>query len=241
MKYRTRHTHLLLALDFDGTLAALRRDPAHARLSASRRALLERLGSQPGIRVLIVSGRPQSFLHRALAGSGAALAGEHGWMMEGIGAAWHHPRLRLRTRQAHALGQAARAAALAFAGVRVETKATTVAVHWRRAPEVIASPLRLKRALRKLVPAGWRLSGGKRLWEFRPADAWGKGEVISLAARKLGAEVLFIGDDETDEEAFRHLRHSARTVKVGSGPTRARERVKGIPGVDALLRGLLSR
>lgn len=226
---------VLVALDFDGTLAALRRDPSKVRLSAARRKLLARLGRAPGVRVLIVSGRPQAFLRRALAGSGAALSGEHGWVLEGIGPRWRHPRLPLRSRQAEALGAVVRRAVYGWSGVSVEVKTVAVVVHWRRAPGVHADPDVLKRWLTEHLPAGWRLAGGKKIWEFRPADGWGKGEVITLAARRLKARVVFVGDDVTDEEAFRHLGPGARTVKVGSGPTRARERVRGVGGVDALL------
>lgn len=228
----------LIALDFDGTLAAIRREAAAVRLPAIRRALLARLRRAPGVTVLIVSGRPRMFLRRILAGTGLALAGEHGWVMEGIGPRWRHPRLSIRARQTRALAAAARRAVHRMKGVRVEAKATAVAVHWRQAPQVVRDPARLKRILLPLLPVGWRLAGGKMIWEFRPADAWGKGDVIALAARRLKARVVFIGDDVTDEEAFRKLGRGARTVKVGSGPTGARERVKGLAGVDALLREL---
>ncbi len=46
----------LVALDFDGTLAALKRDPSAVRLSAARRALLARLGRAPGTRALVLGG-----------------------------------------------------------------------------------------------------------------------------------------------------------------------------------------
>jgi trehalose 6-phosphate phosphatase len=232
---------LLVALDFDGTLAPLRLDPAAVRLRAARRALLARLASAPGVTVLVVSGRPQAFLRRKLAGTGAALAGEHGWVLEGIGPLWRHPRLDLRSRQARRLAAAARRAVRRIEGARVEAKTSAVAVHWRRAPSALRDPFRLRKILSALLPAGWRLAGGKRIWEYRPADAWGKGEAVALAARRLRAGVVFIGDDETDEEAFRSLGARARTVKVGPGPTRARERVGGLAGVDALLRRLARR
>lgn len=231
-------SRLLIALDFDGTLAPIRRDPASVRLSAGRLALLGRIGRVPGVRILIVSGRPQQFLRRALAGSGAALSGEHGWMLEGIGARWHHPRLRRRASQARGIAAAVRRAVRGITGVKVEGKRTAVAVHWRRAPSVIADPTPLRRVLTALLPAGWRLAGGKRIWEFRPADAWGKGDAVALAARRLNARVVFIGDDVTDEEAFIHLGRGAFTVKVGPGPTLAQERVAGLRAVDVLLKRL---
>ena len=232
---------LLVALDFDGTLAAIRRDPAKVKLSAARRAFLARLGRVPGVRVLIVSGRPQAFLHRALAGAGAALSGEHGWVLEGIGRTWRHPRLSRRALEARLLAGVVQCAVQNLKGVRVEAKTAAVVVHWRSAPAVIRDPSALRQILDSLLPPGWRLSGGKRIWEFRPADRWGKGQAIALAARRLRAKILFIGDDETDEEAFRHLGRVARTVKVGSGPTRAKERVSGVAGVDKLLARLARR
>ncbi|MDX6768396.1 MAG: trehalose-phosphatase [Elusimicrobiota bacterium] len=234
----SRPERRLVALDFDGTLAALRRAPASVRLPEPRRRLLARLARTPGTTVLVVSGRPRSFLRRVLAGAGAALSAEHGWLLEGVGPRWRHPLLRRRARQARVLAAAARRTARAWPGARVEAKTVAVAVHWRLAPSVVRDPRPMRRALRALVPAGWRLTGGKRVFEFRPSDRWGKGEAIRLAARRLRAAVVFIGDDETDEEAFRLLGRGARTVKVGFGRTEARERVAGIRGVDALLRGL---
>lgn len=235
---KTSSSHLLVALDFDGTLTPIRKNPADVRLSAARRALLARVGRTPGLRVLIVSGRPQAFLRRALAGSGAALAGEHGWVLEGIGTRWSHPLIRLRARQARLIARGARRAVRGIKGVRVEGKRVAVAVHWRAAPSVILDPLPLRLILSGLLPAGWRIAGGKRIWEFRPADSWAKGDAVRLAARRLRARVVFIGDDVTDEEAFIHLGLSALTVKVGPGRTLAHERVAGMAGVDVLLRRL---
>jgi trehalose-6-phosphatase len=77
------------------------------------------------------------------------------------------------------------------------------------------------------------------LWEYRPSQRWGKAELIRLAARRAGASrIVFVGDDATDEEAFRRLPRTARTIKVGPGRTAARERVRGVEAVDALLRAL---
>ena len=229
----------LVALAFDGTLAALRRAPSAVRLPAARRRSLARLARVPGTTVLVVCGRPLAFLRRALVGTGAVLAGEHGWLLEGVGPRWRHPRLTRRARQARSLAVAARHVVGAWPGVIIEAKAVAVAVHWRRSPSVVRDASPLRRALASLVPVGWRLTEGKRVFEFRPADRWGKGEAIRLAARRLRAAVVFVGDDETDEEAFRLLGRRARTVKVGPGSTAARERVRGVAGVDVLLARLL--
>lgn len=230
--------NLLIALDLDGTLAGLRRDPDSVRIPPPRLGLLRALEAS-GIKVLVVSGRTLGFLRRALSGTGAALAGEHGWIMRGVGRAWSHPQRARRGREARRFAGAARRAAALWPGCRVEVKNAAVAVHYRESPSASRAPDALRRALRRAAPAGWRLTGGKKVWEFRPADRWGKGDVIRLAARRLRARVVFAGDDATDEEAFASLGRSTRTIKVGSGPTKARERIRGPSEVDSLLRAIL--
>lgn len=228
----------LAAFDFDGTLAALRRKPSAARLSTRRRALLRRLAAATGVRLLVVSGRPLRFLRRALAGTGAALAGDHGWEMQGIGPRWRHPRLARRARQARVLAAAARRACAPWPGTLVELKTVSVAVHYRLNKRARRSPGELAGALSALLGPSWRLAGGKLVMELRPRERWGKGELLRLAARRLAARVIFAGDDATDEEAFQRLSRRARTIKVGPGPTAARERVSGMRAVDGLLRSL---
>lgn len=241
MKELFTSPRLLLALDFDGTLAPLRRDPSMARVSERRRHLLARLASSPGARLLVVSGRPEGFLRRALKGVPAAFAPEHGWALKGIGDRWAHPEARRLREDARRLAAAARRAFRERAGVQVEGKGFAVAVHYRNAPGFRRRPLLLRDALAALRPDGWRLAPGKCVWEYRPARAWGKGHAVLLAARRLGARVLAAGDDHTDEEAFRRLGTRAWTVKVGEGPTAARRRVAGIGQLDRLLRTLLRR
>lgn len=230
--------NLLIALDLDGTLAGMRRDPDSVRIPPRRLGLLRALESS-GIKVLVVSGRPLGFLRRALSGTGAALAGEHGWIMRGVGRAWSHPERARRGREARRIAGSARRAAARWPGCRVEMKNAAVAVHYRESPSASMAPDALRRALRRLAPAGWRLTGGKKVWEFRPADRWGKGDVIRLAARRLRARIVFAGDDATDEEAFASLGRYARSIKVGAGPTKARERVRGTAGLDSLLKSIL--
>ncbi|MDD5302280.1 MAG: trehalose-phosphatase [Elusimicrobia bacterium] len=227
----------LIALDFDGTLARLRRARSAARLPHGRRLMLQRLGRLPGVRVVIVSGRELADLRRRCRIRGAALSGEHGMSLTGFGRAWSHPATARLHRESAALAAAASRLTLGMPGVEIERKRTSVSVHWRKAPAVRRDPEGLGRALSGLLRSGWRLAGGKCVWELRPGLARGKGDAILLAQRRLGpgARVLFIGDDATDEEGFRKLGRAAWTVRVGPGETAARWRVAGPVDVDALL------
>jgi len=234
---RARGESLLLTLDFDGTLASLRRRRGGARLPRRRRARLAALGRTPGVKLLIVSGRALSDLRARCRGTGAALAGDHGLRLEGVGAAWRHPDLARRSREADRLAAEARAATRGIAGVSVELKEASVAVHYRAAPSLRREPAPLRRVLRRLLLPGWRVASGKCLWELRPERDWGKGEVILLALKRLGPgwRALFVGDDATDEEGFAVLGRGAWTAKVGEGRTAARWRLRGLGGVDELL------
>lgn len=227
----------LIALDFDGTLAPIRRARSEAQLPPARRLALERLGRMPGVRVVIVSGRGLSDLRRRCRIRGAALSGEHGMSLTGFGREWAHPATARLHRESRALARAAAKLTSAMAGVEVEEKRTSVTVHWRRSPAVRRHPEALGGALMGLLHAGWRIASGKCVWELRPDLARGKGDAILLAAKRMGPgiRILFAGDDATDEEGFRRLGRRAWTVRVGRGETAARWRVRGPEDVDALI------
>lgn len=230
----------LIALDFDGTLAPIRRARSEAQLPPARRLALERLGRMPGVRVLIVSGRGLSDLRRRCRIRGAALSGEHGMSLTGFGRDWAHPATVRLHRESRTLADAASRLTLAMPGVEVEEKRTSVTVHWRRSPAVRRHPEALGGALMGLLRSGWRIASGKCVWELRPDHARGKGDAILLAAKRMGSgiRVLFAGDDATDEEGFRRLGRRAWTVRVGRGDTAARWRVRGPEDVDALIAAL---
>lgn len=232
-----RREKWLVALDFDGTLAPLRRARSAAHLPQGRRLMLQRLGRMKGVRVVIVSGRELSDLRRRCRIRGAALSGEHGMSLWGIGRAWAHPATARLHRESAALAAAAAVLARTLPGVEVEEKRTSVSVHWRNSRSVRRHPEALRGALAALLHPGWRIASGKCVWELRPDHARGKGDAILLAQRRLGpgTKVLFIGDDATDEEGFRKLGRGAWTVRVGPGSTAARWRVGGPADVDALL------
>lgn len=231
---------LLAAFDFDGVLAPIRRFPADARMSERTRSLLRRLGRAKRTTTIVVSGRALPFLRTALQGCGAAMAGDHGLELEGLGPRWRHHALSDLSRHARGLARAVDRKVGGMRGVTVELKTATVSVHFRRAAAVRRDPEPLRALLEDLLPPGWRVAPGLLLWELRPKLDWGKGHIIERAARGLGARALFVGDDWTDEEGFSRLGSSAWTVRVGPGLTAARWRLAGIGAVDELFTALLA-
>jgi len=229
-------------LDYDGTLVPIRQRPELASLRAERRAELARLGRKA--LVGIVSGRPLDELRRIVRVPGIAYIGNHGLEIRAKGRTWVHPGA---IRQERAIGRAAaaiKAKISGFPGAFVEDKRFTVSVHFRQADarhyaslrSVIVEEVRRSRG-------GLVLSRGKKVLEIKPNIRWDKGKGVLELLRRAGASrpffPIYIGDDRTDEDAFRSLRDRGLTIRVGSGRrTLARHRLRGVGDVWAFLAAL---
>lgn len=114
-------------------------------------------------------------------------------------------------------------------GVWVEEKGPTFAVHFRQAVD----PARAENALvnwSRSLPENMEVLWGKSVLELRPSG-FSKGHaVMEILSEFDGHTAVFMGDDTTDEDAFRMLRHPAVTIKIGEGDTDARY---WLPDVDA--------
>ncbi len=229
-------------LDYDGTLVPIRQRPELASLRAERRAELARLGRKA--LVGIVSGRPLDELRRIVRVPGIAYIGNHGLEIRAKGRTWVHPGA---VRQERAIGRAAaaiEAKICGFPGAFVEDKRFTVSVHFRQADarhyaslrNVIVEEVRRSRG-------GLVLSRGKKVLEIKPNIRWDKGKGVLELLRRAGASrpffPIYIGDDRTDEDAFRSLQDRGLTIRVGSGRrTLARHRLRGVDDVWAFLAAL---
>ncbi|WP_448059053.1 trehalose-phosphatase [Cellulomonas hominis] len=233
---------VLLALDFDGTLAPLQDDPTASRvLPVGVRALAD-LAATPaaGVQLALVSGRAMTDLHRlAEVPPETVLIGSHGAERARVTAHGLDRRVvQLSDAQADLLAElAARATTVARGrdGVWVETKPTAVVVHTRLADTAVGAQAEAQ-ALELASALGVGVLRGKNVVEMSVLPA-SKGEALRALRAELGARVvIFAGDDTTDEHAFTALGPGDLTVKVGPGATAARFRV---PDPDALV-GLLA-
>jgi trehalose 6-phosphate phosphatase len=221
----------LLAFDFDGTLAPIVARPDAARMRPRTRRLLAALAEVRPCAVL--SGRARADLLGRVAGVPLRFAvGNHG-------AEWGEPR------EAAARGRLARAAAalrerLAGArGVWVEDKGLSLAVHYRAAPDRAAAARAIARAVREV--AGVRAFGGKAVLNVLPAGAPDKGTaLLRMMRRARTASAIYVGDDTTDEDAFRAAAGRGLGIRVGRRRgSAARLTLEDQRAVDALLEALL--
>jgi trehalose 6-phosphate phosphatase len=197
---------LLLACDFDGTLAPIVAHAEDAELPPNARRALERLVKLPGVMLAIISGRALGDL-RDRVGIGPMLyAGNHGLEMLGPGgvettapgAGLAEARLKEVVSQLTTMLQR-------VPGVWIEDKRLTASVHFRMAPadhhaligQIVNTALR---GIEELTPRE-----GKCVWDIRPSTRWDKGAALTLFMKQCAVPnraVAFFGDDVTDRDVF---------------------------------------
>jgi trehalose-phosphatase len=245
----TAHPVVLVALDFDGTIAPIVSRPEDARATAANRRAIRQLAGLDGVTVAIVSGRPLEEL-RQLADPPAdvRLVGSHG-VQRGT------THVTLDGQQRDLLGRIATTldeASAALPHTQVEHKTFAVALHTRPAleagrPETFALAQKATSPLRELP--GVHLTEGKEVLEFSVVDpaTHNKGIALRELVDAVNARAtLFIGDDTTDESAFAVLDDAAgdvtiRVVPPGAGiATRARHTVADPDAVATVLETLVN-
>jgi trehalose-phosphatase len=221
-----RRRGLVAIFDVDGVLAPIAPSPETAHVPPATRRLLHRLARRDDMLVGVVSGRPLGQVARLVGADGLWLAGLHGAMRRPPGGItrryWTDEQLR-RGRQ---LARGLRLDVTGLAGVRVEAKGPIVAVHVRGA--TIRASARAADAVGLRCPPGWEVIVGRRVFELRPRRFPTKGDAVRwIREQRPGVPVLYLGDDTTDEDAFRVL--GARDFPVLVDP---RAGSAEHPGVD---------
>jgi trehalose 6-phosphate phosphatase len=235
---------LLLALDFDGTLAPFVDVPRGARALPESKAALDRLEHLPNTWVAYVSGRPLSSLELVTeADEDALLIGSHGveirFGRDGVSLDLTEEEQDTLRR----LGDALQGLVDSIPETKLETKPVGFGVHYRRlAGERGAEVVARAREAAAAVSPELTIRDGKDIIEFSVRGA-NKGDGVErLREYTKATAVLFAGDDVTDEDGFTVLRPSQGDVgiKVGAGETAAQYRVADERAIATLL-GLLAQ
>lgn len=229
---------VVVALDFDGTISPIAPTPEAARLLPAAGAAIDRLLGARGVRVVIASGRPVAELRR-LVPSVRWFVGLHGLEVQ---AEDREPRLRFDPRAADEAMARLRIAIvpLVLAGARLEDKIHALAVHVRGLdPEAAADIVeRATAAIEAEIALGAPIEclQGKAVVEARPLGATKHGALAELLDHLGTRNLLFAGDDRTDEGVFEAFR-DALTVLVAAEPrqTAARTFVRSPLEVAAML------
>lgn len=205
-----RTGRLVLLLDFDGTLAPIVPRPEDATLPDATRRALERLRGVPGLEMAVVSGRGLADARGRVGLDDIAYAGNHGMEIEGPGIQRVHEAAAAARPVLEAVALRLEDEVGGVAGVLVEDKDLTLSIHYRRAPRDRVDEVRERVFAAAGMHAGLRVTEGKELLEVRPAVDWDKGRAVEFLLGQMSppaaTPVLYLGDDRTDEDAFRSLR-----------------------------------
>ncbi|MFH1386171.1 MAG: trehalose-phosphatase [bacterium] len=231
----------LLLLDYDGTLAPIKKHPKLARLSPPRKTFLRQLAKHPKIKIAVISGRKLSDLKKMIGLPKIIYVGNHGFEIEINGKHKTHPAARKIIPTLKRI-KAILANKLKVKGAWVEDKDLTLTIHYRQAAKKrLKEFYQLFDQLTKPWQGKIKITKGKKVFEIRSPFDWDKGKAVEWLIAKLKMEnylPIYIGDDKTDEDAFIVLKGRGKTIHVGNGKTLAETRVKNISGVYGYLRGL---
>jgi trehalose 6-phosphate phosphatase len=199
----------LLAFDFDGTLAPIVARPDDARVPAAVAHRLHRLSQR--LPVAVISGRRVQDLRPRLLFVPWRVMGNHGAEDESPLQAGRDAEALTPARTC----LAAAADALHDAGVVVEDKGLSIALHYRLSSDRAAAQRAIDQALADLPP-GLKTFGGKMVVNLVAAWARDKADAVAeLVAASGAAAAVFIGDDVNDEPVFARREPSWLTVRVG--------------------------
>ncbi len=211
----------LFCFDYDGTLTPIIKDPEKAVIPKETRRLLKQLSHKH--RVAIVSGRDLDTLKGFLALDSLIYAGSHGYRISGPDGIQfqHQPSGDLLPRLNEAEGWLSREPELKMKGIEIERKHLAIAIHYRKAdPGSYKTVLRVAKRLVSTYRE-FKIGRGKKIIEILPSMEWHKGKAVDWILKTLERSdhqqymPIYLGDDRTDENAFRSLPSHGIGILVG--------------------------
>jgi trehalose-phosphatase len=206
-----------LLLDYDGTLAPFRTNRMDALPVPGALEAVKAIRDSGTTRLAMLTGRPVRELVELVGDLGVPMVGSHGFEFMAPGGDVELGELT--DEQDERFGRAEREARAVARAARVERKPASVGLHTRGMPEEEA------RALHEEILRAWsidleglglecrRFSGGVEL----RLTAVHKGTALEriIERRSDAAFCVYVGDDDTDEDAFKALPASGVGIKVG--------------------------
>jgi len=222
----------ILFLDYDGTLTPIVRKPTQAKLTRSRKTFLKKLSKARHLMVAIVSGRKLSNLKKLVGVPGFYYAGNHGFEISGPGTKLTHSKALAARPVLQRIKKELLAGTKGIKGALVEDKTLTLSLHYRLVKN--RDLAKLKRIFQNIVKPYLktkkiRVTRGKEVFEVRPNVDWHKGKAVLWFMKKLGQgkklTPIYIGDDTTDEDAFKAIRKNGETIRVGKAAQTAAKHI----------------
>ncbi len=220
-----RARDLFLFLDYDGTLTPIVSRPELALCPSEVKTNLERLRDLPGVHIAIVSGRFLEDVRKKVGVSGIIYIGNHGLEIENPAGRYKKILVPGRKKELKRITQNLQNSLKEIPGILFEEKGPILSVHYRNVPrESSAQVCQAVKAELQQWKNHWRTAPGKMVLEIRPKTDFNKGTAVRELMKIFPSPELFsiyLGDDQTDEDAFRVMKGRGISVYVGPGASRS--------------------
>jgi len=212
--------NLFLFLDYDGTLTPIVSRPERALCPVKVKRMLETLRDLPGVHLAVISGRSLEDVRRKVGVAGITYVGNHGLEIEKPGGRPGKRAPSLRTPELREITRNVQKALKDLPGILFEEKGPILSVHYRNVPLEFSMqiPHVVKEELRSRK-GRWKTASGKMVLEIRPNVGFDKGKAVKEILQTFpsrGRLPFYLGDDQTDEDAFRVLKGRGISVFIGS-------------------------
>jgi len=250
LKEQLSNKYIMLFLDYDGTLASIVNAPGKAVISPETKRLLNSLSQMVNCKVAIISGRTLVDIKKRVGLKNIIYSGNHGFQIEGPKIK-HELAVPVGYKKALQCIKAQLKKKLSgIKGAFVEDKNLSLALHFRLADREQWASIKTifhETIIIYLVKNKIKIKSGKKVFEVRPPLPWDKGKVVLwLLARQEALSKsqaiipVYIGDDVTDEDAFKALRNRGLTIFVGQTDfSQAKYYVKDVREVHDFLKCIL--
>jgi trehalose 6-phosphate phosphatase len=237
---------IYLFIDYDGTIVPIKKQPHLAVLSSKTKTIIAQLVIDPNIFVGIITGRSLTDIRNLVRINHILYAANHGFQIHHNKRTWIHPDAMQVLPLLNKVEAILIKALIPIKKVLVENKGLTLSVHYRnvRASDIPRLKIKMKQIIQPYQEL-LKLTSGKKVIEIRPNITWDKGyailRILQIVRVPKKSVIIFIGDDKTDEDAFKILPSDALKVSVGrKASSYANYYVKGPTEVRYLLEQLVS-
>ncbi|MFW5761327.1 MAG: trehalose-phosphatase [Cyclobacteriaceae bacterium] len=236
---------LALFLDYDGTLTPIVNKPEDAKISAEMRQAVYDLSTL--IPVAVISGRDRKDVEKMVGLKNLIYSGSHGFDSKGPDFEYQHEAGVNCLPEFDAAEQELNSALSEIENAKVERKLFAIAIHYRNVKESeIAKVEEVTNNIYTRYDC-FKKAGGKKIIELKPDIDWHKGKALLWLLEKLDLkkpEILpvYIGDDVTDEDAFKALPEvDGLGILVGDHEmeTKANYRLENVEQVKEFLHQLI--
>jgi len=225
LKERLTDKNIMLFLDYDGTLTPIVETPGRAILREETRNLLKKLSNSRKLKLAFISGRSLSDIKNRVGLRNVIYSGNHGLEIEG-------PKIKFKSpvspRYKTILRQIKMDLSKKLSKIRgaiLEDKGLSLSIHYRQVDKKQIPQIKTifhETVILYLVRNKIKIKFGKMVLEVRPPTEWDKGKIVLwllarqiFSAKKGTVFPIYIGDDATDEDAFKALKNRGLTIFVG--------------------------